>query len=280
MGDNTQPAGGTVTWTPLIDGWINHLTAAGHAPSTRRTRRAAVTVIANAANPHPPRDLKPAWLIGWCATQPWSTDHRRTIRTSLRSFYQWCIANGHAEVNIGDCLPAVPESTPKPRPVTDAVYAQLLGAAPPHVAVMARLAAEAGLRRAEVAALHSRDLTADAGGPLLLVTGKGSRQRAIPITDSLADALHTHLSGRTGWVFPGDDNGHASPNWVGKQVSALLPPGWSMHKLRHRFASKGYAGTKDLVAVRAALGHASLATTQRYVAVGEDAVRRVAEAAA
>jgi site-specific recombinase XerC len=52
-----------------------------------------------------------------------------------------------------------------------------------------------------------------------------------------------------------------------------MPPGWSMHKLRHRFATRGYAGTGDLLAVKEALGHASVATTQLYTAVPRKGVR-------
>ncbi|EUA18515.1 phage integrase family protein [Mycobacterium xenopi 3993] len=53
-----------------------------------------------------------------------------------------------------------------------------------------------------------------------------------------------------------------------------------MHKLRHRYATRGYAGTGNLRAVQEALGHASVATTQRYTAVSAREIRAVAEAAA
>lgn len=279
VGYNSDGMGVGHQWNVCLSGWVQRLQAAGLAAGTVRTRRAAVHVIAVNTPAPTPAEVDPDWLTGWCAAQSWSVDHRRTIRTSLRSFYAWCVDHGHANLNLGDQLPAVPESRPRPRPLPDDLYAALLAAASPAVALMARLAGEAGLRRAEVACVHHRDVTDDGVGPVLIVHGKGSRQRCVPITTSLAAAIAAHNPGG-GFVFPGDDGGHVSPNWVGKQISALLPAGWSMHKLRHRFASRGYAGTRNLVAVRAALGHASLATTQRYVAVPDADVRAVSESAA
>ena len=67
---------------------------------------------------------------------------------------------------------------------------------------------------------------------------------------------------------------------MGELISALMPDGWTMHKLRHRYASRGYARTRNLRAVQLALGHASVATTERYTMVTSDEVRLVSEAAA
>lgn len=53
-----------------------------------------------------------------------------------------------------------------------------------------------------------------------------------------------------------------------------------MHELQHRFATRGYRGTRALRAVRMLLGHASIATTEWYVAVGDDETRAAATAAA
>lgn len=144
---------------------------------------------------------------------------------------------------------------------------------------MARLAGEAGLRRAEVAQVHTDDLLTDRDGAQLIVHGKGGKQRVVGITSSLADAIHRECPSG-GYVFPGQIDGHVSPDYVGKLVSRLMPPGWSIHKLRHRYATRGYAGTHNLRAVQEALGHASVATTQRYTAVSAREIRLVSEAAA
>ena len=104
----------------------------------------------------------------------------------------------------------------------------------------------------------------------------------MPLTDSLVAAIRSYDTGYSpkGYLFPGQIDGHVSPGHVGVLISRLMPEGWSMHKLRHRYASRGYAGTKDIRAVQEALGHASVATTQRYTAVTSHEVRAVSEAAA
>ncbi|MDQ2740537.1 MAG: site-specific integrase, partial [Actinomycetota bacterium] len=58
------------------------------------------------------------------------------------------------------------------------------------------------------------------------------------------------------------------------------PDQWTMHSLRHRFASRAYAVDRDVLTVQDLLGHASPATTQRYVQLPDDAKRRLIEAVA
>jgi integrase len=139
------------------------------------------------------------------------------------------------------------------------------------------LAGEAGLRRAEVAVVHTDDLIEDITGWSLVVHGKGGKQRVVPLTDRLANAIHDFRL--HGYLFPGQIDGHISAHHVGVLISRLMPDGWSMHKLRHRAATRGYAGTGNLRAVQEFLGHASVATTERYTAVSSRDVRGVSEAA-
>nr|WP_232848073.1 tyrosine-type recombinase/integrase [Occultella kanbiaonis] len=53
-----------------------------------------------------------------------------------------------------------------------------------------------------------------------------------------------------------------------------MPDGVSTHTLRHRFATRAHAVERDLLSVQQLLGHASPSTTQRYVLVQPDALRR------
>jgi integrase len=141
---------------------------------------------------------------------------------------------------------------------------------------MLRLAGEAGLRRAEVAQVHHRDLSAGLDGASLLVHGKGGKLRVVPISESLAAALraaHTPGMPEDSWLFPTGLGGHLSPDVVGRLVARALPDGWTMHTLRHRFGTRAYRGTRNLRAVQVLLGHESIATTERYTAVDDAEIR-------
>ena len=269
-------------WEHAIAGWTDWMLAANRSKTTIHTRRGVVRYIALQLGGDGPWTVTGAALLRLAAKAEWGADYRRSVRTSLIQFFDWCVANQICDTNPAAELPPVPESKPRPRPVTDEAWQHLLATADPRARMMGRLAAEAGLRRAEVAGLKRQDLIEEPDGWTLIVRGKGNKQRLVPITDSLASAIHTYSSGWSpkGYIFPGNDNGHISPNWAGKIISDLLPPGWTMHKLRHRYASRGYAATRDLRAVQEALGHASVATTQRYTAVTRSEVRAVSEAAA
>jgi integrase len=139
------------------------------------------------------------------------------------------------------------------------------------VLLMLRLASGLGMRRGEVARVHTDDLTRDLVGWSLRVHGKGSRDRTLPLPDGLARDI---IARGPGFVFPGSVDGHLSARWVGKLVSRMLPGADTMHSLRHLAATELHNATHDLRLVQRVLGHASLATTQVYVHVDDDAMRR------
>jgi integrase len=266
-------------WEIAIGDWLTWLTAAGVSPATLRTRRGHIRSVARVLGAPAPAAVGETDLIGILGRPGQSNEHRRGLRASLRSFYRWLLITGQCEDNPAEALPHVVIGPPTAKPATDAIWRGILEAADERTALMARLACEAGLRRAEVAQVHSDDLIDDVDGVALIVHGKGGKQRTLPLTDALGLAITAALPAEGGYLFPGQMDGHLSPQYVGKLVSAVMPPGWSMHKLRHRFATRGYLGTRDIRAVQEALGHASVATTQRYTAVSSAEVRRVSEAA-
>lgn len=273
-------------WDHPIEEWLDWLRAAGVPKTTMRLRRGHVRHTARLLGVPTPGDVSTDLLVVAFARRNWSSEHRRGMRTSLIQFYDWAIERGLSESNPAVALPKVPESRPRPRPATDRIWQQILANAGPRERLMAQLACEAGLRRAEVARVHAHDLIEEIDGWTLVVHGKGGRQRTVPIRTSLARDIakgaggHTIGRGSSGWLFPGQDDGHLSPDRVGRLISELMPEGWSMHKLRHRFATRAFQGTRNLLAVQEALGHASVATTQRYTAITRDDVRAAVESAA
>lgn len=73
--------------------------------------------------------------------------------------------------------------------------------------------------------------------------------------------------------------GHITPNHVSKLMAAALPTPWTAHTLRHRFGTRAFAGTRDLLAVSALLGHASTETTRVYVLMPSDFLHAAVRAA-
>lgn len=271
------------SWEKSIDGWVRWLRMTGMMPNSIALRRCHIRCIARRSETDNPAEVTLTTLVELCGEPGWSNDYRKSMRSSLRSFFEWALGQNLIAHNPASSLPTVAETPPNPRPATDRVWFDLLANATPRVQLMARLAGEAGMRRAEVACAHYDDLLEDINGYSIIVHGKGGKQRVVPITDALAAAISDHCA--KGYLFPscdkkGRDTGtHLTARYVGTLVGDLMPPGWTMHKLRHRFATRGHGGTGNLMAVKEALGHASVGTTQRYVAVSQKDIRAVSEAA-
>ena len=256
-------------------------TGQGYSQDTVRTYLSALRWLSDwaVAQRLKPGDVTTADLMRLLGSRPkWSRATRVMFRSGVKSAYRWAVLAGHVETNPAADIPPMRRGPATPRPAPEHAYASALRAADDDERLMLRLAAEAGLRRAEVAQVHpQRDMVEDLDGWSLWVHGKGSKDRLVPLPDGLARDLR--LRG-PGWLFPGGVNGHISPHTVGDRCSALLPPGMGMHALRHRFASVAYSARSDLLAVQQLLGHASPATTQVYVLTDPAARRLLVESVA
>lgn len=259
----------------VIHKWCEYLRAGGRARGTISVRSSHVRRCLDYAD-KPLRDISENDLVRWLACLDVGPAARASARSSLAVFFDWCQSQDYVPTNPANNLPRVarPRSVAKPMP--DALIADALAAAPPHVRLAIEIMAVCGLRRAECARLHARDVEPAGRGWIIRVKGKGGHTRLVPCPASLARLLQQ----KQAWIFPGNDSGHISPGWLGKLVSRSLPPDWTPHKLRHRFASVAYAdGGRDLRAVQLALGHASVATTQIYVSTDDNQVYECARAA-
>lgn len=266
-------------WHSAIGRWRVALIAAGRPSTTIRTRTQHLEQLARERPNLQPWSTTTNDLLEWLGSHDWKRETRRAARASLVGFYAWGVQAGHVATSPAEALPKVAASPPSPKPAGDLDYRRALAHSDDaRVRLAVRLAAEAGLRRGEVVQVHARDLLTDLYGRSLIVHGKGGRDRVVPLTDDLAETLEAACAG--GYAFPGQIDGHLSALWLGKLVSDALPPGVTMHSLRHRFATRAYAVDRDLLTVQRLLGHASPETTLRYVRVPDDALRRTVEAVA
>lgn len=259
------------TWNVAIAAYTVTMRAAGRSPGTIRLHRHYLRHVAQ--HVRSPWRATTADLTRALAVTHWSPETRKSARGVVASFYRWGHLAGHVEHDPALRVPSVSVPPGQPRPAPEAVLARALALSSPRVQLMLVLAAFAGLRCAEIAQVHSRDLV----GSTLYVHGKGGKVRTVPILrDDLAHAIRR----ADGYLFPGRVDGHLSPGTVVDLLSEALPDGWTGHTLRHRFATRAYAGTRDLLAVGALLGHSRPETTKRYVLMPDDALRAAVQAAA
>ena len=129
-----------------------------------------------------------------------------------------------------------------------------------------------GLRASELVTLPRRAVRA--GQPYLILLGKGSKERLVPVSGRALEAvrLWCEVSSETPWLFPSGRK-HLSRVRLFQIVRALAadagiaPDRVSPHVLRHAFATHLLAGGADLRALQTLLGHADIATTQIYTHV-------------
>jgi site-specific recombinase XerD len=211
--------------------------------------------------------------FGWCA---------RTGRTAIDPAAGLSAPRGDArlprvlrqdELNVllDEPGPALAEDPPGVRARDDAVLEVLYGS---------------GLRVGELCSLDLGDL--DLAHGRATVWGKGGKQRTVPLGEPAVGALQRGLAqGRPALLTAASPEGALFVNQRGKRltprdVRRLLdrraPSPTHPHALRHTFATHLLDGGADLRAVQELLGHADLATTQRYTHVSRERLRSVYDA--
>ncbi|EGD53196.1 phage family integrase/recombinase protein [Gordonia neofelifaecis NRRL B-59395] len=256
-------------WSAAIAAFVSYLGAGGRSLETRKLRQYQLLCFADVATAAPSAVELPE-LVAWLDHEGWSNNTRRSVRACLVVFFTWLQATGQRPDNPARLLPTVAAKPGRPRPCPESALRSAVVNAAPRERLMLALAATGGLRRAEIAAVRGEHVERGFDGAQLRVLGKGGRERLVPISDELAEQLEQ----RRGYAFPSPRGGHLTPAHVGKLIARLLPPGWTTHTLRHRFASAAYRADRDIRAVQELLGHASVATTQIYTALPDDSLRR------
>lgn len=262
-------------WAEPIRQFLDNL-ATAQAPKPTVTLRSYYLRRFAADHQSDPWQVTTGDLRAYILAHKWSPSTVKSFRSTLREFYQWALLEELTDRDPARLLPRTRVPAGGPRPASDEALNTAMERADDRVRLMLRLAAQAGLRCREIARVRGEDVIADLTGWSLRVEGKGGRERLVPISDDLARDIIPF----DGYVFVGQEDGHLSAAYVSKLISRAMP-GATAHQLRHRYATRAYQlGGQDIRAVQELLGHASVATTQIYTAVGVDALRRVALAAA
>jgi site-specific recombinase XerD len=143
-----------------------------------------------------------------------------------------------------------------------------------------------GLRVSELCGLD--DGSVDFARGAVVVWGKGSKERRVPLSEPAADALRRWLPMRadvlvaeTGGLdgppnpamFGNERGRRLTPRDVRRIVDRRSPTPTHPHALRHSFATHLLDGGADLRAVQELLGHSDVATTQRYTHVSRERLR-------
>ena len=209
--------------------------------------------------------------------------------SAVRSFFRW-LARRHGVNNAQVALLSAPRAK---RPLPKALsphdarsVASDIGDGSDDAMIQARDAAlfsllyGSGLRIAEALALNVSDAPLPGSDAMLRETGKGSKERIVPVLPAVRAAIAAWLR-----LHPAPEAN--APLFVGARGERLnagvaqrtlrnfrrlhgLPEHATPHALRHSFATHLLAGGADLRSIQDLLGHASLSTTQRYTSVDSE----------
>lgn len=227
-----------------------------------------------------------------------STSAARTV-VAVRGFHRFAVADGLAVADpaAGVKPPTPAKRLPKALPLADVeAILEAAGSAGTSLALRDRALLEVlygtGARISEAVGLDVDDLElADGGvGGTVLLRGKGSKERIVPIGSYAREAVSGYLvRGRPDLAQTGRAGGALFLNARGGRLSRQSA--WSVlvkaadragvtrdvspHTLRHSFATHLLDGGADVRVVQELLGHASVTTTQVYTLVTVDNLREV-----
>lgn len=282
-------------WADLISEYRSFLGAEhGRSPHTMRAYTRDLTSLAEFVKV-PPAAVTLTALREWLAQQVSDGTAPSTLQRRVscaRGFFAWAVKEGYVAENptirlrspkTAHTLPKVPTG----RQVTDSIasLAEDVARGEPiairDVALVELLYAS-GLRISEACGLGTRDV--DFERSTVRVLGKGNKERTVPMGVPARRALEAWLAVRAQvqqpdsppLLFLGARGGALNPRVARRVIHAATAAGGlsvGPHALRHAMATHLLAGGADLRSVQELLGHASVATTQRYTHVSNERLR-------
>jgi len=220
--------------------------------------------------------------------------------SAMRQFYKFLLLEGVRQDDPTAELDTPRLGRPLPKILSESEIKAVIDAAQGwpgqegiRLSCMVELLYATGLRISELVTLA---LAAARRHPrFLVVSGKGGKERVVPLSEPGRAALHRYLECReeflsdtrpSRWLFPSRGRaGHLTRQRAGQLLKELAskagldPDRLSPHVLRHAFASHLLDHGADLRSVQQMLGHADIATTQIYTHVETERLRKLVESA-
>jgi integrase/recombinase XerD len=222
--------------------------------------------------------------------------------SATRQFYRFLYAEGHRRDDPAAVLEGPKRALTLPKVLSIADVDRLLKQAhgdatdserpmperlrAMRLACLLELLYATGLRVSELVSLPVSAARQDAR--MLVVRGKGDKERLVPLNDSAKRAMADYLAlltasasrVETKWLFPSfGESGHLTRQHFARDLKALAAKAGlkstqvSPHVLRHAFASHLLHNGADLRVVQTLLGHADISTTQIYTHVLEERLK-------
>ncbi len=219
---------------------------------------------------------------------------------AVKSFFGFLTAEGIIPADPTEALSSPRVGKPLPKPISpeqvDELLEQPLRRNTPEAKrdkAMLELLYATGMRVSELVALDADSVTMRADASYVRCTGKGGKERTIPIHEHAAEAVQAYMDEARPLLIRRGDERALFVNRRGERLtrqgfwlilksyakSANLNTHVTPHTLRHSFATHMLKGGAPLRNVQELLGHANISTTQVYTQVTTDHVREVYERA-
>jgi integrase/recombinase XerC len=203
---------------------------------------------------------------------------------AVRSLFRWLAREGVVEQNPAKLVatPKLPKKLPRV-PTIEEMNSVIDGEMPEVAAfperdrLMLELLYGCGIRNSELTGINLDDIRLSA--EVILIRGKGKKERYVPFGDAVKNALAAYLPERQKVLASGHPpsnallinrrGGRLTTRSVGRIIKKIavakgLSPEVHPHTLRHAFGTHMLEEGADLRAIQELLGHERLATTQRY----------------
>lgn len=270
-----------------IDKFLASLRERNTSPHTLRAYTGDLGNFAEYVGPRGWRDIDHITIRGFLSRLYEKGLSKTSVARSLaavRSLYRWLALEGVVEQN-----PAALVSTPKlpkklPRVPTMEEMNSVLDGNMPEVAafperdrLMLELLYGCGIRNSELVGINLDHIHVK--NEIILIRGKGSKERYVPFGDAVRSALAVYLPVRqqvlaeqrktTPALLINARGGRLTTRSVGRIIKRIavakgLSPDVHPHTLRHAFGTHMLEEGADLRAIQELLGHERLSTTQRY----------------